>query len=473
MFPIYLFACCAKLTFLQQKKRRGMKLEKSLLCIGITLALSACGGSGSSSNNSGTDSSGGSDNNDGYAFCSVEDQNQRFFEYMKEDYFWASELQDDLDPEAFDDVYAVLEELRVPEDTYSYILTEEEYDQLFVSATYFGFGFSMEQISESRVKIRLVYNDSPADAVGIKRGDELLEIDGVAVSELLASGEFNNALGPNEEGLSREIKWQQPDGTEQTELLSKVEVETNTVMGAQTYELDGQTVGYFTLDSFINRTGDDLNSAFDLFTSEGIDQLVIDVRYNGGGLIKYANQISTQTAGVNVQGETFLQYRFNEQNSDQNRTIPFSLVDGVEQLDLERVFVLTTGSSCSSSEIIINSLNPHIDVVTIGEPTCGKPVGQQPEELCDKVTFAINFETVNSEGEGQYYGGIAPNCSVDDEIVADWGNPEDPLTAAANTYISTGSCPADSASASIKKSALERSFVKPIRNMKDKRESLQ
>ncbi|MGM0630853.1 MAG: S41 family peptidase [Pseudomonadota bacterium] len=451
-----------------------MRLDKSLLYIGITLALSACGGSDSGNSDSGgTDNSGGTNNDDGYAFCSVEDQNQRFFEYMKDDYFWADQLQDSLDPEAFDDVYAVLEELRVPEDRYSYILTEEEYDQLFVSATYYGFGFSMEQISESRVKFRFVYNDSPADAAGIDRADELIAIEGVAVSELLANDEFDDALGANEEGLSREITWQKPDGTEQTEVLSKVEVETNTVMGAQTYQLDGETVGYFTLDSFINRTGDDLNNAFDLFAAEGINHLVIDVRYNGGGLIRYANQAATQAAGINVQGETFLEYRFNEQNSSNNQSIDFSLVDGVEQLDLDRVFVLTTGSSCSSSEIIINSLSPHIEVVTVGESTCGKPVGQQPEELCDKVTFAINFETVNSEGEGQYYDGIAPNCSVEDEIVGDWGSSDDPLTAAANTYISSGSCPAASASAETKKSAQKRSFVTPIYNMKDKRESIQ
>ncbi|MCP1339721.1 S41 family peptidase [Idiomarina sp. M1R2S28] len=448
-----------------------MKLEKSLLCIGITLALSSCGGSDSGSSGSSDGSAGGGDNN--YAFCSAEYQNEEFFEYMKEDYFWASQLQESLDPEAFDDVYAVLEELRVPEDTYSYILTEEEYDQLFVSATYFGFGFSMEQISASRVKIRFVYDGSPAAAAGMERADEILAIDGVSVSELLANGEFNEALGPSEQGLSREITWQKPDGTEQTELLSKVEVETNTVMGAQTYTQNEETVGYFALDSFINRTGGDLNNAFDLFATEGINHLVIDVRYNGGGLIRYANQIATQTAGSNVLGKTFLQYRFNEQNSDQNQTLPFSLVDGVEQLDLDRVFVLTTGSSCSSSEIIINSLSPHIEVVTIGEQTCGKPVGQQPAELCDKITFAINFETVNSEGEGKYYDGIEPNCAVEDEIKADWGSPEDPLTAAANTYISTGSCPVSAASAEIKKSAQARSFVKPIHNMKDKRESLQ
>ncbi len=437
-----------------------MTFKKSLLLIGIAATLSACGGSDDSN----------------YATCSVEDQNQRFFNYMKEDYFWADQLQDSIDPEAFDSIDALLEELRVPEDRYSYILTEEEYEQLYVNATYFGFGFSMEQISDTRVKIRFVYNGSPADTAGIERADELIAIDDVPVAELIAAGEFDDALGPNEEGLSRKLTWKKTDGTEQTDVLSKVEVETNTVMGAQTTALDnGDTAGYTTLDSFIHRTGSDLNEAFDLFANEGVDHLIIDVRYNGGGLIRYANQTSSQAAGNNVLGETFLTYRFNEQNSDKNETLPFRLVDGTQQLDLDTVYVLTTGSSCSSSEIIINSLKPYVNVVTIGENTCGKPVGQQPnfEVLCNKVTFAINFETVNAEGEGQYYDGLAPTCEVEDQIIADWGSEQDPLTGAAYNYIETGSCPATaSASAETKKSAQQRSFVDPVFNLKDKRRTL-
>ena len=449
-----------------------MTFKKPFLLLSMAAALSACGGSDSSSDTS--SDTGGTGGGSGYATCSVEDQNQRFFNYMKEDYFWADQLQDSIDPEAFDDVYAVLEELRVPEDRYSYILTEEEYEQLFVNATYFGFGFSMEQISDTRVKVRFVYNDSPAATAGVERADELIAIDDVPVAELLANGEFDDALGPNEEGLSRKLTWEKPDGTEQTDVLSKVEVETNTVMGAQTTALDnGETAGYFTLDSFINRTGSDLNEAFNLFASEGVDHLIIDVRYNGGGLIRYANQTSSQAAGNNVLGETFLTYRFNEQNSDKNESLQFRLVDGTQQLNLDTVYVLTTGSSCSSSEIIINSLKPYVNVVTIGGNTCGKPVGQQPEQLCDKVTFAINFETVNAEGEGKYYNGLAPTCEIEDEIVANWGSEQDPLTGAAYSYIETGSCPATaSASAETKKSAQQRSFVNPVFNLKDKRRTL-
>ncbi|MGM0524866.1 MAG: S41 family peptidase [Pseudomonadota bacterium] len=445
-----------------------MNSQKTLLVLACSAALSACGGSSDSggNNNPGSD----------YATCSAPDQNQRFFNYMKTDYFWADQLPEELDPEAFEDVYAVLEELRVPEDTYSYILTEEEYESLFVNAEYVGFGFSQQQVSSDQIKLRFVYQDSPAWDVGMRRGDSLIAVDGESVADLLSRGEYNGIFGDAEAGISREITWRKPNGEEFTELLSKEVVETNTVMGAQVWTINQQPVGYFTLDSFINRTGSDLNQAFNQFEQEDVQQLVIDVRYNSGGLIRYANQTATQTAGTNVQGETFVEYRFNQQNQDQNRTLEFNLVDGVQQLDLDSVVILTTGASCSSSELIINSLQPHIDVTVIGNSTCGKPVGQMPNDLCDKVTFAINFETVNSEGEGRYFDGLAPNCQVDDEIVADWGSFQDPITAAARDYIETGSCPAVAAENLQQSSQLsQQDKVKPpiFYNLKQKRASLQ
>lgn len=446
-----------------------MNITRSTLAAALATTLAACGGS----SDAGT--TGSNNNDDGFASCSIPDQNQRFFEYMKDDYFWADQLPQQLDPEAFDDVYAVLEELRVPEDTYSYILTEEEYESLFVNAEYAGFGFSQQQVSATEIKLRLVYRDSPAWEAGMRRADSIIAIDGVPTSELLANGTYNEALGEPEVGVTRDISWRNPAGEEFTATISKDQVATNTVMGAQVWDINQQPVGYFTLDSFINRTGDDLNEAFNDFATAGVRELVIDVRYNGGGLIRYANQTATQTAGTHVQGKTFVEYRFNEQNRNQNEAVPFSLVDGIEQLDLDSVIVLTTGASCSSSELIINSLKPHIDVTVIGNRTCGKPVGQVPEQLCDKVTFAINFETVNSEGDGRYFDGIAPTCPVQDRIVADWGSFDDPLTAAARNYLETGNCPvSSSAQALLQPSADDFVPQQPVfYNLKQKRASLQ
>ena len=184
------------------------------------------------------------------------------------------------------------------------------------------------------VELRFVYQDSPAWDAGMRRADEIIAIDGVPVSQLLANGTYNDALGPAESGITRDITWRTPTGDEQSATITKDEVATNTVMGQTIWQLDGQSVGYFTLDAFINRTGNDLNQVFNELDANNIDRLVIDLRYNGGGLIRYANQLATQTAGTQVQGKTFIQYRFNDNNAAQNETVPFSLVDGIRQLDL-------------------------------------------------------------------------------------------------------------------------------------------
>ena len=119
---------------------------------------------------------------------------------------------------------------------------------------------------------------------------------------------------------------------------------------------------------------------------------------------------------------------------------------------------------------MINSLRPHVNVTTIGETSCGKPVANS-RKVCDKVTFAINFETVNSEGQGQYYDGLSPDCQVNDAIVADWGEFADPLTGAARDFIVNGQCPVSTA-------AMERISTPTYKNaliftMKDKRATLQ
>lgn len=377
----------------------------------------------------------------GAGVCSVQGQKELLLDYMYEDYFWADDLPADIDVNDYPDVYAMLANIRVPEDRYSFLLTEEEYQARFVDASFAGFGFSSTVTDDNRVVMRYVYNDSPAAEAGLQRADELIRVAGELVSTLLAENRLNEAFGPGTVGTTVELEWRSPDGSEQSAQVTKAIVETNTVFAPTVYTVDDRLVGYFVLDSFIDRTGDDLNGAYDIMAAANVDDLIIDVRYNGGGLINYANQLASQAAGNNVLGNVFVTYNFNSNNQNRNQTALFSLVDGVQQLDLDRVFVLTTGASCSSSEILINSLRPFVDVVAIGETTCGKPVGQSVTQLCDKRTFVVNFETVNALGQGRYYFGLAPNCPVQDAIVADWGNPLDPLQGAANEYISTGSCP--------------------------------
>ncbi|HSG50675.1 MAG TPA: S41 family peptidase, partial [Rheinheimera sp.] len=184
----------------------------------------------------------------------------------------------------------------------------------------------------------------------------------------------------------------------------------------------------------------ELEQAFAEFAAQGVNELVLDLRYNGGGLIRVANQLSTQIAQNAVQNQIFVKYQYNDKNTAKNTTTRFSLGQGQTVLNLDRVFVLTTDGTCSASEMVINSLSPFVDVVQVGSRTCGKPVGMQPDAIGSYVLFAINFQTVNALDQGDYFDGLAPTCAVADTIVGDWGVSNDPLYAEARQYITSGQC---------------------------------
>jgi len=412
----------------------GLILNRSATVAIFAIILQGCGGGDS---NSSTPSSSIAPPEQ----CSVTGQKQLFLDYLRDDYFWAEDLPSDVNIDDYSDIFNMLAALRVPQDRFSFLLTNAEYQARYVDASFAGFGFSNQITATNRALIRYVYADSPAEQAGLRRGDELIAINGEAVTTLIANDQFNAALGPAEPGIAVELTWQRPNQEQITAIVTKENVATNTVFAPQVIQTDAANIGYLVLDSFINRTGDDLNQAFDELSVAGIDELIIDVRYNGGGLIRYANQLASQAAGNNVLGNVFINYEFNNNNAGSNSTELFQLGEGVAQFDLDRVFVLTTGASCSSSELIINSLEPFIEVVVIGEPTCGKPVGQIISQICDKRTFVVNFQTTNALGQADYFNGIQPTCTVAEAIVGDWGDPADPLLQSALAYLDAGVCP--------------------------------
>jgi carboxyl-terminal processing protease len=405
--------------------------------------LASCGGGGSS--NTSSDNNTDNNNSGNIGVCSVADEKQRFLNYMRDQYFWYRDIPSNVNLAAYADTYALLEGIRSAPDRFSFLLTEQEYQDRYVNAEFIGFGFG-SRVEQQRVFINYVFADSPAERAGIRRGDELVRINGNLVSTLIEQDAYNNALGASQVGVSVELEWRKPNNEVVRAIVSKDYVETNTVLATEKFTVDGKQVGYFVLNSFINRTGADLNSAYNQLT--GVDELIIDVRYNGGGLIRYANQAATQAAGNNVIGQVFTRFIYNDKNSSNNQTELFQLYDGVRQLNLDRVYVLTTAASCSSSEMIINSLKPFVEVVVIGSRTCGKPVGQSPRQICDKRTFVVNFETVNADNEGRYFDGIPADCSIADVLVGDWGDVNDPLLVASRNHIATGSCDAPGAAMS-------------------------
>ena len=365
---------------------------------------------------------------------------------MQQDYLWYRDLPASVNPASYSSPAALLQAVAAPQDRYSFILTRQEYEDRFINATFFGYGFSSVRAdNNSALQIAYVYDDGSAAQNGLRRGDKITEIEGVSMADWLARLDAGTATsediyGPNEAGVMRNFVWRKPDGSVLAANFIKSEVTTNTVLHSSVTEQAGKRIGYLVFNTFIELSETELEEAFAYFVTQGVNELVLDVRYNGGGLIRVANQLSTQIARNFVQGEVFVKYQFNDKNTAKNNSTLFALGAGRSVLNLPRVFVLTTEGSCSSSELVINSLAPFVDVVQIGSATCGKPVGQQPEIIGNYVLFAINFQTVNALDQGEYFNGLQPNCPVTDNITGDWGIVTDPLYAEAVNYIASGSC---------------------------------
>jgi len=403
-----------------------------ILCMSLFL-LSACGGGGSGSTSE-------------TAICQRTDVNSQVFCALQQDYLWYKDLPASINPDSYSSPSALMQAVAAPQDRYSFVLTRQEYEDRFINATFFGYGFSSVRVdNNTALQIAYVYDNGSAAQNGLRRGDKITAIEGIPMAEWLSRLDAGTATsediyGPNQAGVMRQFVWRKPDNIERTANFIKSEVTTNTVLHRSVSVQGNKRIGYLVFNTFIELSETELEQAFAFFVTQGVNELILDVRYNGGGLIRVANQLSTQIAQNAVRNKAFVKYQYNDKNTAKNTTTLFALGAGRSVLNLGRVFVLTSPGSCSSSELVINSLTPFVDVVQIGGATCGKPVGQQPAIIGNYVLFAINFQTVNALDQGSYFDGLQPNCPVAERIAGDWGVATDPFYAEAINYIANARC---------------------------------
>lgn len=428
-----------------------------LLCLPL---LTACGGSDKPAIAEGN-----------AVLCQQTSLNARIGCELSRNYLWYREMTN-VAPESITSATDYFHASLSPRDNFSFILTEQEYQDRFINAAYYGFGFASQRTdNSSALQVLYVYQQSSAAERGLKRGDKITEIEGISVSEWLSgldSGRYSSTdiYGPNQAGVVRNFVWKQPDGAQLRADMLKSRVITNTVLHRTVQQIADRKVGYLVFNSFIELSELELEQSFQFFSEQQVDDLILDLRYNSGGLIRVANQLSSHIAFPRLQGKIFVRYQYNDKNSSRNNTVLFSPGAGSTVLNLPRVFVLTTPGSCSSSELVINSMSPFVEVVQIGQATCGKPVGQIPTQIDNFRLFAINFQTLNALNFGDYFDGLLPSCSVSPRVTGDWGEQSDPLYAAALDYIRLGRCPSvTSASASATVAGILRQQAASARNL--------
>jgi carboxyl-terminal processing protease len=371
---------------------------------------------------------------DGY----ILERNELIYKTMKTTYLWYDQVPQ-TNYENYESAEDLIEDLRYRDlDKWSYITTEDEYQNLFEEGRYIGLGFGLEPINGDEYAISFVYDNSPCDNAGIMRGDTLLAINGKTIAEIENNNLWDTIDGEDKEGVVVRLTITKSTGSVLDLILEKAWVNINAVLHYGIIQQDNVKIGYLVFNKFIETAESELNTVFSNFKQAGVQELILDLRYNTGGRLWLANYLAGLIAGNVVDGQIFnkLIYNTNYRVWDYEY-----LFDPAEHaLNLNRVMLISTDQTCSASESVINGLRPFINVVTIGDTTCGKPVGMHGYKIFDMHISPIEFEGQNSLSVGDYYDGISPACYADDDLMKPFGDIEEDSLYEALFYLRNGNC---------------------------------
>jgi carboxyl-terminal processing protease len=369
--------------------------------------------------------------------CEIADQNEWVYNVMQHVYLWNDELLE-VDPTTFDSPPDLVRELRVDVDRWSRVADQQRTEALFQEGKTISLGFGTRRDADNRVVVSLVHEHSPAGEAGMRRGDVIEKVGGFTVEELDEQSLWGEIYGPNEPGV--EVDLEVSGGNETREIrLVKDWVDIVTVPQVEFLEVDGKRVGYLVFSSFLEPALVELNDAFGEFVDADIRDVIVDVRYNGGGLVRVARHLINLLAGAQADGKVSYRVEYNDALSDENDVRRLSASES-SIVNLETVTFITTRSSVSATELVINALRPHVDVRVVGTRTGGKPVGSRHFTFCEQVLAPITFQIVNSEGFGDYFEGIDPDCSAGDGLSQPLGDPAEDGLAEALHLLQTGTC---------------------------------
>ena len=331
------------------------------------------------------------------------------------------------------------------------------------SGASYGYGFQVALLSTMPPRSGVVaYTDpnTPAAAQNIARGAAILSVDGVDLANGSDVDTLNAGLFPTAAGVHTLVIQDQGATTSRSVTLTATQVIETPVQNAHALPAPNASTGYLLFNDHIATAESELVDAINTLKAANVTDLVLDLRYNGGGYLDIASELAYMIAGpTNTAGKFFERETYNDRNPF-NQTAAgattefhasaqgFSVVEGtpLPSLGLNRVYVLTSAGTCSASEAVINGLRgAGITVNLIGATTCGKPYGFYPQDNCNTTYFAIQFQGVNNAGFGDYADGFTPTCTASDDFTHALGDPAENQLSVALGLRNTGACVAGTA----------------------------
>jgi len=419
------------------------------------------------------------------------DENNWLRSWTNELYLWYGEVTDrnpaNYDTETYFDLLKTdaVTTSGQPKDKFHFTYDTDDWIALSQGGTEAGYGAEFAVFAPSTPpyiprRIVVAYTEpGSTGAVNLARGDEILQVDGAdavngntqAIVDVLNAGLF-----PDETGQNHSFQVRDTSGAVRTVNMTSQTVTRVPVPVVTTLPTPSGDVGYIQFNDHIATAEDDLEDAVDSLGNAGITDLILDLRYNGGGYLDMASELSYMVANTTLTaGQTFEKLVFNSKNPTRDpvtgallEPTPFHSTSqgfsgnpgrALPTLNLNRVYIITGPGTCSASESIINGLRGvNVEVYVIGSTTCGKPYGFYPMDNCGTTYFSIQFRGENAKNFGDYSDGFSPanqtgvvgttvpGCSVADDFTHELGDPAEGRIAAALAFRASNNqaCPAPS-----------------------------
>ena len=376
---------------------------------------------------------------------SVEVKNDTTVNYARDIYLWFDHIPASFEAHSYADPNGVMEGIRsysvepgfnLPVDRWSFAILRSDWDKL---STGIGgdFGMNVFFFTNNDLRVSYVERESPAGKAGVKRSWHIKQINGNAD---ITAANANDIIQSVYQSTTGTFLFSRPNGADTTITLRAASYKEHPVLFDSVYTTGGSKTGYFVFNSFLGDTNEIKNEfgrVFDKFNAQQVQDVVVDLRYNGGGYVSVQNLLANYLVPSAGNNGVMLSEEFNAHYSNYNTTEQFVKKGN---LNLGRLFFIVSQNTASASELLINSLKPYMDVRLVGPThTHGKPVGFFPIAVFDWYIFPVSFRTVNKNGDGNYFNGLPLDYQVPDGLDKDWGDAGEGCLSSVLHYISSGS----------------------------------
>lgn len=403
---------------------------------------------------------------------SLSDEMKWVRSFVDETYLWYREVPASVRAENYRTPVDYFEALKTPaitasgrpKDQFRFTYTTAEWEAMSYSGVELGYGVSWSSTGENvypRVwRVTMVEPGSPAASAGVVRGDTLVAVDGVSISDQSSSGidVLNAGLFPQSAGASHRFTFNRNNGSTYTASFAARSLSVQPVQNVKVIDTPTGKVGYLLFNDHNAVAEGQLIAAINTLKAANVNDVVLDMRYNGGGYLALASELAYMIAGPGpTTGKVFERVIYNDKATPQQplgflasaaglpapASVATTAGTVLPHLGLRRVTMLTSPGTCSASESVINGLRGvDVEVNLIGGETCGKPYGFTPQDNCGTTYFAVQFQGVNAKGFGDYADGFQPTCRVSDDLSRPLGDTQEGMLSAALSYRSNGVCTA-------------------------------